>query len=129
MISRIIKAVIADDDSVTRHLLRTLLRQHNIEVVGEACNGKEALIRCANVLPDILFLDINMQDMNGFETLLSLRQHTPDLAVIMISSDSTAGNVQKAHASGADGFIVKPFCPASVIEAVARCSRIHVKSK
>lgn len=126
MISRIIKAVIADDDSVTRYLLRTLLWQHNIEVVGEACNGEEALIRCANVLPDILFLDINMQGMDGFETLLSLRQSTPDLAVIMISSDSTAGNVQKALANGADGFIVKPFCPASVIEAVVRCPRINV---
>lgn len=124
MFSRIIKAVIADDDSVTRHLLRTLLRQHNIEVVGEACNGKEALLRCAALLPDVIFLDINMEGMDGFETLRCLRESIPDLAVLMISSDSTAGNVQKARAHGADGFIVKPFCPASVIESVTRCPRI-----
>lgn len=119
---RTIKAVIADDDNVTRHLLRTLLRQHNIEVVGEACNGKEALLKCAATIPDILFLDINMQEMDGFETLQSARQAMPNLAVIMISSDSTADNVQKAHASGADGFIVKPFTPARVMDAVARCT-------
>ena len=119
---RTIKAVIADDDNVTRHLLRTLLRQHGIEVVGEACNGKEALLKCAATMPDILFLDINMQEMDGFETLQSVRQTMPNLAVIMISSDSTADNVQKAHASGADGFVVKPFTPARIMDAVARCT-------
>ena len=120
---RTIKAVIADDDPVTRFLLRTLLRQQAIDVVGEVGNGKAALHKCATEIPDILFLDINMQEMDGFETLHSIRQTMPNLAVIMISSDSTAGNVQKAHAQGADGFIVKPFSPASVIEAVGRCTR------
>lgn len=118
---RPIKAIIADDDSVTRHLLRTLLRQHNVEVVGEACNGKEALQKCAAEIPDILFLDINMQEMDGFETLQHARHAIPGLAVVMISSDSTVGNVQKAHAHGADGFIVKPFSAARVMEAVTRC--------
>ncbi len=121
MKTRTIKAIIADDDSVTRHLLRTLLRQHNVDVVGEASNGKEALLKCAAAIPDILFLDINMHEMGGFETLQHTRQTLPNLAVIMISSDSTADNVQKAHAQGAHGFIVKPFTPARVMEAIARC--------
>lgn len=116
-----IKAIIADDDSVTRHLLRTLLRQHDVEVVGEACNGKEAVQKCVAEVPDILFLDINMQEMDGFETLQHTRHAIPGLAVVMISSDSTAGNVHKARAHGADGFIVKPFSAARVMEAVARC--------
>lgn len=120
---RTIKAVIADDDNVTRHLLRTLLRQHTIEVIGEACNGREALLKCAAVTPDLLFLDINMQEMDGFAALNALKQSMPDLAVIMISSDSTVENVKKAHAQGAHAFVVKPFCPASVIEAVTRCTR------
>jgi len=121
---RTIKAVIADDDSVTRHLLRTLLRHQMIEVVGEACNGRDALQKCAAEIPDLLFLDINMQEMDGFETLLAVKQTMPRLAVIMISSDSTADNVKKAHAQGADGFVVKPFSAASVLEAVARCLRV-----
>jgi two-component system chemotaxis response regulator CheY len=125
MQTQTIQAVIADDDNVTRHLLRTLLRQHAIEVIGEACNGKEALQKCAALAPDLLFLDINMQEMGGFETLHALRQDMPGLAVIMISSDSTADNVKKALAQGAAGFVVKPFCPASVIEAVTRCTHKH----
>lgn len=120
---RTIKAVIADDDNVTRHLLRTLLRQHTIEVIGEACNGREALLKCAAVTPDLLFLDINMQEMDGFAALDALKQSMPELAVIMISSDSTVENVKKAHAQGAHAFVVKPFCPASVIEAVTRCTQ------
>jgi two-component system chemotaxis response regulator CheY len=118
---RTIKAIIADDDSVTRHLLRTLLRQYNVEVVGEACNGKEALQKCAATVPDILFLDINMQEMDGFETLQHTRQAMPGLAVVMISSVSTADNVQKARIHGANGFVVKPFSPARVMEAITRC--------
>lgn len=120
---RTITAVIADDDSVTRHVLRTLLRQHTIEVTGEAGNGKEALLKCAAVAPDVLFLDINMQEMGGFEALDALKQSMPGLAVIMISSDSTVENVKKALAQGAHAFVVKPFCPASVIEAVTRCTQ------
>lgn len=118
---RTIKAIIADDDSVTRHLLRTLLRQYNVEVVGEACNGKEALQKCAATVPDILFLDINMQEMDGFETLQHTRQAMPGLAVVMISSVSTADNVQKARIQGANGFVVKPFSAARVMEAITRC--------
>ncbi len=125
MKTRTITAVIADDDSVTRLVLRTLLRQHAIEVVGEAGNGKEALLKCAAVAPDLLFLDINMHEMGGFETLHALRQDMPGLAVIMISSASTADNVRKALTQGAAGFVVKPFCPASVIEAVTRCTQKH----
>jgi len=62
-----------------------------------------------------------MQEMDGFETLQHARHAIPGLAVIMISSDSTVGNVQKAHALGADGFIVKPFSAARVMEAIT-CS-------
>lgn len=125
MKTQMTQVVIADDDSVTRHLLRTLLRQHAIDVIGEASNGKEALLKCASLAPDLVFLDINMEEMGGFEALHALRQDMPGLAVIMISSDSTADNVKKALTQGAAGFVVKPFCPASVIEAVTRCTQKH----
>lgn len=98
------------------------MRQHAIEVIGAACNGEEALLKCVTLAPDLLFLDISMQEMGGFETLHALGQDMPGLAVIMISSDSTADNVKKALTQGAAGFVVKPFCPASVIEAVTRCT-------
>jgi two-component system chemotaxis response regulator CheY len=115
-----IKVVVADDDNITRHLLRTLLRQHYYEVVGEANNGTDALELCTRLRPDVLILDINMPKMNGFEVLKHIRRSHPDLAVIMISSDPTPLNVQEARAYGINEFIVKPFNAAQVVTAITR---------
>ena len=118
---RIIKALVADDDAITRQLLRTLLRQNYIEVVGEAVNGLEAFELCSRLRPDVLILDINMPKMNGFEVLKRIRAAHPEISVIMMSSDSTQKNVQEALAHGIHKFIVKPFTPAQVIKAVTSC--------
>lgn len=118
---KIIKALVADDDGITRQLLRTLLRQSYIEVVGEATNGLEALELCSKLLPDVLILDINMPRMNGFEALKSIRSTHPEISVIMMSSDATQSNVEEARTYGIDKFIVKPFTPAQVIKAITSC--------
>jgi two-component system chemotaxis response regulator CheY len=115
-----IKVVIADDDGITRHLLRTLLRQQNYEVAGEAINGAEALELCARHRPNVLFLDINMPKMNGFDALRSIRRAHPGIAVIMISSDPTLRNVEEARVYGINEFIVKPFNAAQVVTAITR---------
>lgn len=115
---KIIKALVADDDGITRHLLRTLLRQSYIEVVGEATNGVEALELCSKLLPDVLILDINMPKMNGFEVLKSIRSTHPEISVIMMSTDATQSNVEEARTYGIYKFIVKPFSPAQVIKAI-----------
>ena len=115
---KVIKALVADDDGITRHLLRTLLRQSYVEVVGEATNGLEALELCSKLQPDVLILDINMPKMNGFEALKSIRSAHPEIAVVMMSSDATQSNVEEARTYGIDRFIVKPFSPAQVIRAV-----------
>jgi DNA-binding NarL/FixJ family response regulator len=118
---KLIKTLVADDDGITRHLLRTLLRQSCIEVVGEATNGLEALELCSKLQPDVLILDINMPKMNGFEVLKSIRSTHPEISVVMMSSDATLSNVEEARAYGIYKFIVKPFSPAQVINAVTSC--------
>jgi two-component system chemotaxis response regulator CheY len=117
------KVVIADDDGITRHLLRTLLREHGFDVVGEATNGGDALELCATLNPDVLCLDINMPKMGGFEALHAIKQRSPHLAVVMISSSATLKNVEEARSHGADGFIVKPFRAASVIDTLRKYLR------
>lgn len=118
---KIIKVLIADDENITRYLLRTLLRQNDIEVVGEATNGIDALELCTKLLPDILILDINMPKMDGFEVLKNIRSAHPDIAVVMISSNATLSNVEEARTYGIYNFIVKPFNPAHVIDAITLC--------
>ena len=116
----LIKTLIADDEDITRHLLRTVLRQNNIEVVGEATNGIDALELCGKLEPDVLILDINMPKMDGFEVLKRIRTEHPDLAVIMISSNATLSNVEEARSYGINNFIVKPFNAGHVINAITR---------
>ena len=118
---KIIKALVADDDGITRHLLRTMLRQSYVEVVGEATNGMEALELCSKLQPDVLILDINMPKMNGFEVLGTIRSTHPGISVIMMSSDATPRNVEATRTYGVDKFIVKPFSPAQVIKAISSC--------
>lgn len=115
-----LKALIADDEGGTRHLLRSLLRQSNIEVVGEATNGVDTLKLCMKLQPDVLILDINMPKMNGFEVLKSIRSAHPSMAVIMISSDASLGNVKEACTHGVDNFFVKPFRAGELIDAINR---------
>ncbi|MES2366541.1 MAG: response regulator [Pseudomonadota bacterium] len=116
----ILKALIADDEGGTRHLLRSLLRQNNINVVGEAANGVDTLRLCKKLQPNVLILDINMPKMNGFEVLKSIRSAFPDIVVIMISSDASLSNVQEACTYGVDNFLVKPFKAGQLIDAIYR---------
>ena len=115
-----IKALIADDEGGTRHLLRSLLRQSNIEVVGEATNGVDTLGLCMKLQPNVLILDINMPKMNGFEVLKNIRSAHPGLAVIMISSDASLSNVKEACTYGVNNFLVKPFKAGQLIDAIKR---------
>ena len=117
---KMIKALIVDDDEITRILLRSMLRQNNINVVGEAKNGADAQELCGKFRPDILFLDINMPKINGMEALKAIKINHPDISVIMISSDATLENVKEACTQGADNFIVKPFSQAKIMDAIAR---------
>ena len=112
------RILIADDDGITRHLLRLLLIQYDHEVVGEAEDGETTLAQCAKLMPDVVFLDINMPNIDGLEVLKKIRLDYPQIAVVMVSVSSTPDHVHTAMSLGAHEFIVKPFNAASVINAL-----------
>ncbi len=116
-----LNVVIADDDSTTRRVLRLLLREHGHQVVAEANDGEKAVEMCDTHKPDIAFIDINMPRMDGHQAAEKIRQNTPDVGMIMISSLPTLDNVQKALQAGASGFVVKPFNAVKVAEAISHC--------
>ena len=115
------RILIADDDGITRHLLRLLLREHDYDVVGEASDGEAVRELCDVLQPDMICLDINMPKMSGLEVLCQIRSLHPRTAIVMISASATHDNVRAALANGADGFIVKPFKAASVIDTIEGC--------
>lgn len=113
--------LIADDDDVTRGLLRQVLRQCQLQVVGEARDGKEALDGFRKHKPNILCLDVQMPEMNGLEALTAIRAEHASAIVIMITGSTTAEVIKGAIAAGADGIIAKPFSAAKILGEVTRC--------
>ncbi len=116
-----INILIADDDRLTRSVLRLLLQEHLYTVIGEATDGEKAVEMCLGLKPDIAFLDIDMPKLTGHQAALQIKQDNSDIKVIMISALATASNVQQAMQAGASGFVVKPFNAIKVIEAIDLC--------
>ena len=114
------KILIVDDNDLMRTLLRGILRSEDYPTVTEARNGIVALDAIAKDKPDIVFLDVIMPEMDGIETLQNIKEHYPDIAVIMITGNPSKENVEESIQSGASGFIVKPFNSAKVLNTLDR---------
>jgi two-component system LytT family response regulator len=111
------KALIIDDERLARNELRRLLEAHpSIEIIGEAVNGEDALIKIADLKPDLLFLDIQMPGKNGFEVLSELESNMPDV-IFTTAYDEYALKAFEFHAAD---YILKPIEPARLAEAIKR---------
>ena len=124
--------LIVDDDPLQRKILTTLLtRKLHYEVI-EATNGKDAVDRVqASNVGDIsaILLDINMPVMGGFEALKTIRQHRPDLPVLMLTSEDDLATAVSAIKNGAHDFIVKPTEPAHLEIALQNAIRLAALSQ
>ena len=116
-----ISVLIVDDDSVSREILRTFLLGENYNVAGEASNGQDAVMKCVELKPDLVLLDINMPKMDGMRALEEIRKAAPAAKVMMVSADATMDKVRDAMAKGAAGFVVKPLNAASVLNKIKQC--------
>lgn len=114
------KILIVDDNDLIRTLLRGILRAEECEILGEARNGTLALEFIQKTRPDIVFLDVMMPEMDGLETLQTIKRSYPEVIVVMITGSPSKDNVQESIDGGASGFIVKPFNSAKVIETLNR---------
>jgi DNA-binding NarL/FixJ family response regulator len=116
-----IRVVLADDQAVVRMGLRVLVdREPDIEVVGEAADGQEALDQLRKVHPDVLLLDIRMPGLDGLETLAAI-SGDPTLAdtrVIVVTTFEIDEYVFRALEAGASGFILKDAAPAEIVRAI-----------
>jgi pilus assembly protein CpaE len=103
--------VLAVDDSVTiRETLGMLVdAQPDMELVGAAASGHEAVRRAAELQPDIILMDIHMPDLDGIQATWLVSSRAPHGAVIMVTSEERIDFLQKAMTAGAQGYVLKPF--------------------
>ena len=112
------RALIIDDEQLSRRIIRTFLRDEAaVEVVGEAANGPEAVLQILEQRPDLLFLDVQMPEMDGFEVLREVWPHHQPFVVFATAFDSYA--IRAFEVSAAD-YLLKPFDQQRFRQAVAR---------
>jgi DNA-binding NarL/FixJ family response regulator len=119
MSARRIRLLLTDDHAVVRAGLRALFGVHpDLEVVGEAKDGREALELCDKLRPDVLLLDLSMSSLNGIEALRRVRSAFPMTRVLVLSMHATPEYVRPALKAGATGYVVKGAGLDSLVEAV-----------
>ena len=97
-----------------------ILSQAGFTVVGEAENGKQAVEKYQQLKPDLVTMDIIMPEMGGIEAVKKITQMDPGARILMCSAMGQQALVQEALQAGARDFVVKPFQPSRVLEAVQR---------
>ena len=114
-----IKVLIVDDHSVVRDGIRAVLTlQKDIEVVGEAVNGKDALEKTRQLLPDVVIMDIVMPEMDGLEATKRIYKEYPQTRVLMLSQYDDEENILAAEQLGAYGFIPKRAASSQLINGI-----------
>jgi DNA-binding NarL/FixJ family response regulator len=119
-----IRILLADDHSLVRASLRSLLTDNpNIQVVGEANDGRQAVALVGEQRPNLVLMDISMPGLNGLEATRQIAKAHPDVRVIVLSMHATDQHVLRALRAGASGYVLKGSLPRELelaIESVAR---------
>jgi DNA-binding NarL/FixJ family response regulator len=119
-----IRVVIADDHRVVRVGLEQLLETfHDVELVGSADGGEEAVRICAETTPDVLLLDLQMPDLDGVEVTTRLRAEAPGTRVVVFTSFSDRERIVAALDAGAIGYLLKDADPDEIAAAVRAAAR------
>ncbi len=114
------KVLVVDDAQFMRMMLRDILQDAGFKGVIEAKSGGEAIIQTKVERPAVVILDVTMPDMDGIEALKKIKNFNPDIKVIMCSSMGQEEMVEECFNEGADDFIMKPFKPERIIQAVSQ---------
>ncbi|TEU17323.1 MAG: response regulator transcription factor [Anaerolineales bacterium] len=119
-----LKLLLVDDHAVFREGIGVLLEmEDDMQVVGEASRGEEALRLAAELQPDVVLLDIAMPDMDGIEICQRLKRSLPNTAVLVLSAFDTEETVMAALTAGASGYVVKTIDHQRLVEGIRAIAR------
>jgi NarL family two-component system response regulator LiaR len=119
-----IRVLVVDDHKVVRRGLRTFISVHDdLELVGEAGNGEEAVEQCAALLPDVVLMDMMMPIMDGPTAIEHIHARFPDVNVVALTSFSDEAFAQRALEAGAIGYLFKDVDEDELISAIRLASQ------
>ncbi|GIE36011.1 hypothetical protein Ait01nite_090560 [Actinoplanes italicus] len=118
-----VRVLIADDDPLVRVGLSLVLgAAPEIEIVGEAGDGSEAVAMVRDLRPDVVLMDVRMPRMDGLAATAELRRDGPEPAIIVLTTFDTDENLLGALRLGANGFLLKDIAPTEILNAVRRAA-------
>jgi len=114
-----IRVLLADDHPVVRDGIRFLLEKAgDLEVVGEAANGADALDLAVSAVPDVVLLDMELPDIEGTQVARQIQQHHPEVKILALSAHDDPFYIKGVLESGAAGYLMKDEAPELILEAV-----------
>lgn len=114
-----IKILIVDDHPVVRKgLWSCLSTKKNLKIVGEACDGAEAIHKVKELAPDIVLMDVDMPHKNGLEVTNVLRKNAPNVKVLILSMQSSRDTVLRIIKAGARGYVLKDASTDELVRAI-----------
>ena len=123
-VTRKIKVLVADDHAVVREGIRTLVSlQKDMQVVGEAMDGRDAIDKTFQLLPDVVLMDIVMPGMNGLEATKQICKGCENVRVLMLTQYDDEENVLASDQAGAFGFIPKKSASSQLLAGIRSASR------
>jgi DNA-binding NarL/FixJ family response regulator len=117
-----IRVVVADDHEVVRRGLGVLFADTNINIVGEAATGEQAIEQTRKLKPDVLVLDIRMPGIDGIDTLEKIKNEMPDTRVVMMSTYDNPTYIARSSALGASDYVLKGSSREQILTAVTRAA-------
>src|SRR5918997_1417390 len=119
-----VRVLIADDHGLVRDGYKLMLeREEDLEVVGEATNGREALELCRSLRPDLVLMDVRMPDMDGLEATRAIKGELPSTSVLMVTMHENPDYLMEALSAGAAGYVLKGASGDRLVDAINRTMR------
>ena len=114
-----IRVLVADDHPVFRRGMRAILgAEPDVELVGEATDGEEAVARALELRPDVILMDLNMPNVNGIEATRRILEASPDTAILMLTMFEDDKSILAAMRAGAHGYVLKGADGAETLRAI-----------
>jgi NarL family two-component system response regulator LiaR len=119
-----IRVFIADDHPIVRRGIKDLLEtEADIQVVGEAANGREAVVAVSEIQPDIVLMDLVMPVVDGLEAIRQIKNSLPQIQILVLTSFTTDDKVFPAIKAGALGYLIKDTAPEDLVRAIHQVYR------
>ena len=114
-----VKLMVADDHKIFRQGIKKLLEEESdLQVAGEAANGREAVKKATELKPDVILMDITMSTLNGLEATKQIKKVLPDVKVIMLTMHKNEEYVLQSFQAGASGYILKEGAVEELVSAI-----------